>query len=456
MTALLAGCAGSAAPRAGADEALSPFDDGSSGARFVAFNSRVHDAGQGTEPMLGITPTGEYYTYSRQPSPDVRAGPLTIFHSADGQSWRPDFEAPASFDPDLVVDSDGTVWFDTYLLPTRCNLVAVKPAGSSQWTTNPHVCVGASTDRPRIVPLDQGRAFLYHSAMGRMGLLKTVDYGMTWTPVPLPPPSAEGDGFGDGGFWNRATGSVYFTFLQLHHESFAGNFAGSLVAGETTMSPGYMVSRDAGETWERGTFPITWTEANGGQVGPGGLTAGAADAAGNVYMAWAEMINGSSTVRLVASQDDGRTWSAPREVKSSGSQLFPALAAGRDGHVAVAFYESNERGRPDEVSDDADWRVAVSWTASWPPEGGFKHGHLSLAPMHHGPVCLTPDVQGAAEQSSCERSLGDFFDLQSLADGRVAAVWVDTVAVPDASPTAFGVTSCAILGDGSCPTLAAP
>lgn len=450
----LAGCIGAGDPAPGIEDPgqgpegqVSTWDAAANAlASPFAFNVLVDPEGTGTEPMLGVAPDGTLYTYSRRPSADgVQAGAMTVYASRDGGiTWASvGSPVPFSYDPDLVVDAQGTVWFDTYVVPTRCNSVAVLRAGQTDWTLNPHVCNGAAIDRPRIVPLGEGAAYLYHvssAVPGVMGILKTTDHGVTWTPIAHRLPDNVADGFGSGGFVNPVSGAVFLQHLQFRYDNVFGNVAGSLVAGTPVAVPGYTMTTDGGLTWQRQALPgIEWTEENAGQVGGTGFTDGASDDHGNVFMVWADGASGTSTIRLMHSPDDGKTWGPPVVVDASAtSKMMPNVVARGDGRVAVAYYEADEPGRPEAVSAQARWGVKVAWTedatAATPT---FQSANLSVAPNHQGPVC----THAATDARACgERQLGDFFDLQAMPDGRVAAVWASTTAVPGSTPTVFGVS----------------
>lgn len=444
---LLAGCTSPRPPGPPTAEDLAPPGF------LVLSNAIVDPDAVGTEPMLGEDGAGNLYTYSRRDTPDgVRAGPLLIYQSGDGgNSWAPEFDPGVpSHDPDLVGDVDGTLWFDTYVLETQCNYVAVRAADGS-WRANPAVCNGQSWDRPRIIPTHGGEAFLYHvslSSGGVMGVLRTTDHGLTW--LPLPPmrlPDNRTDGWGGGGFWNPVTDTVTFTFLQRAQRNVLENY----VQGPTTSYPAIASTRDDGLTWTVTRVPgVAWTDGNGAQVGAGGLVDGTADAAGAAYIAWAEMVDGTSAVHMASSTDDGRTWTTPVRVHAAGrSQVFPTIAAAGAGQVAIAYYEANEAGRPDEVSDQADWNVAVSWTSDGTaPSPTFQHGRLSSAPNHAGPLCIEASLGSSTACEGGRRPLDDFFDLDVLRDGRLAASWSSTLAEADATVTLVGVAQ-APWADGS-------
>lgn len=93
------------------------------------------------------------------------------------------------------------------------------------------------------------------------------------------------------------------------------------------------VSHDEGSSYSWFSIP--------GAPGVKGLTSGlelAIDYANNLYALWT---NGSQ-LELSESLDGGRTWGHPLEVAVPGLRQIdlPAIAAGPDGHVALAYYGS--------------------------------------------------------------------------------------------------------------------
>lgn len=433
VLAALAGCAGDA-PR---DEVLPDIPGEALGVPLVAGVTSIVDAQtQGGEPMLGVAGS-TLFTYSELPS-----GVERVYRSDDdGRTWRQLgaalVEPVQSIDADMVVDADGTIWFDTQA--TGCNYVAVSQDLGETWSSHPAVCLGPSRDRPRIVPTEGGTAYLYHTSGKNHVALKTTDHGLTWLPtgpIGALADAEEGHMWGGGGFWNRATGSTFFTFSLAVGPP-------SPILGDITYSPGFAVTRDGGLTFEVGRVPgVAWGLDQ--MIGVG-LTDGVADAAGNVYLTWAEMLDGSAVVRMSSSQDDGRTWSEPVRVDSTpGAKLFPTITATGPGQVAVAYYEADAPGAPEAVPDDAGWNVTLAWTSdALSPAPDLQHGRLSDAPHHIGPLCPDGLECGLGADS---RDLLDFFDLQPLPDGRVAAVWASTAqATSTSAVNVYGSTAEPIL-----------
>jgi len=80
---------------------------------------------------------------------------------------------------------------------------------------------------------------------------------------------------------------------------------------------------------------------------------------GATYVAWRQQLTASTAdIRMVRSTNHGATWSEPIVVRASGTQMMtPTLATGRDGSIAVTYYDT----RNDALADHALW--ADYWVA---------------------------------------------------------------------------------------------
>jgi hypothetical protein len=325
-----------------------------------------------------------------------------------------------NFDPDLAVDQDGTVWFSALWI--GCTSTAASRDGGKTWTANPAACNTLVADRQYVVPTTGGTAYLYSHQLPTFYQMaaKTTDYGKTWIPTaPVEPltnnPVMQSSGWGGGGFWNAATGSVFFTWTWGD-----GN-------------PGFGVSRDEGASWEVGSIP----SPGGARLGLG-LVTGAADEVGNVYLTWGEDMGEGQGVAiyLVVSQDDGKTWSGPMRVdEGNGSKVFPSVTAGPAGSVAVAYYEARDDAAfPSDVK--GPWNVTLSWSNdSLSPTPVFAHGTISQSPVKEGAIC----IDGTTCQG--DREFADYFQIHRLPDGRVGAIYNSLLDVKDTLVEVYAATT---------------
>lgn len=372
---------------------------------FTVVESVVAGDDGGSEPSLGVTPDGVLFT-------DLGSNVHRSFD--DGQTWE--FVANPSpmpnLDPDLAVDADGNVWESRLWL--GCAAVSVSRDQGATWTSNPAVCPLAGGDRQYVVPTQGGEAYLYFHQLPsfHQTATKTTDYGMTWLPTgPVESPDHVsfvngGSGWGGGGFWNEATGSVFFTFSYSHEQG------GDQLQG--TNGAGYSVTRDGGATWTARKA----ADLEGRLLGLG-LVTGAADDAGNVYLTWGEALGADGddvAIFVAASQDDGQTWSDKMRVDEGGnSSVFPVVVAGEAGRVAVAYYEGSEAAFPDGMQ--GTWNVTLAWTEDLFAGGPWSHGQLTTAPVKRGPICISGTT------CTGNREFADYFDAVRMPDGRVGVTY---------------------------------
>jgi len=388
---------------------------------------------------MGIAPDGTLYANGLAGTGGRDPG--AVYRSLDnGTTWErigtPTAPMP-NFDPDLAVARDGTVWFSSLWL--GCSSTAASKDAGKSWTTSYLGCVPAAGDRQYVIPTKGGTAYIYshHVPTLYQAVAKTTDYGATWTPSgfaeggPLAIAQNGQSGWGGGGFWNEKTGSVFATFTW--YSDIVANNAGTAT---TSWLPAAGVTRDEGKSWQLATAP----SAGGVAVGLG-LVVGAADEAGNVYLSWAEAKQKQMTVYLAVSKDDGKTWSKPIVVDDdAGSKVFPAIAAGDAGRVAIAYYHADQHDYPSNVPKDTHWNVTLAWTAdALNGTPTWERANLSTHSARTGPIC--PDG------STCQgnRQLLDYFALKVTPQGRVASVWTSTDDVAGKTVNVFGMTETPLL-----------
>lgn len=120
-------------------------------------------------------------------------------------------------------------------------------------------------------------------------------------------------------------------------------------------------STDEGLTWRYSYIPGSGRGASQHVNHP--FPVASVDTAGNVYVAWSEHVAGEGTwgevmrqvVRLAVSTDQGRSWRGPFDIGTtrSATSVLPAIQAGSDGRIAMAWYGTQEM-------EDASW-ISSSW-----------------------------------------------------------------------------------------------
>jgi hypothetical protein len=137
----------------------------------------------------------------------------------------------------------------------------------------------------------------------------------------------------------------------------------------------------------------------------------AADAKGKLHSAYEAMDASGKTpdVWYVASADGGKSWSKPADISNSpGISMDPAIAAGKDGSVVVAFTDTSGGDTHPDV-----WIVRSA-------DGGKSWGK---------PV----DVSNTPGESSAP-------DVKVAPDGTIHVIWLDTSAGAD-SPDVWATAS---------------
>lgn len=185
--------------------------------------------------------------------------------------------------------------------------------------------------------------------------------------------------------------------------------------------------------WRSVDHGTTWNET---LVRPGIGTlvqypVAAVDAAGAVYVAWAEdpsapadpgtpvgfavpRLAGIPHVYLAVSRDGGATFSEPRMLSSPDRPaLFPWVVAGDAGRVAVAWYDGVLPLPSDHVPNQ--WNVAVAMSVlADQPEPVFETFLATPRPIHLGSICTTGAFCYAPV---ADQTMGLFFQMALLPDG---------------------------------------
>jgi hypothetical protein len=174
---------------------------------------------------------------------------------------------------------------------------------------------------------------------------------------------------------------------------------------------------------------VTWADVHAVEVPqrPFIFPVAAVDDAGTVYLVYATGEPGPTGtgepldrnlavpgVFLLTSVDHGANWSSPQRLSPEGvPAVFPWIAAGGPGRVAVAWYEAEQpwpSGRLPNL-----WHVVVAMSTTGDrSEATFKSARVTREPMHVGGLCADG---GACTTSGGDRSMLDFFELRLLPDG---------------------------------------
>lgn len=160
---------------------------------------------------------------------------------------------------------------------------------------------------------------------------------------------------------------------------------------------------------------------------------GAVDNAGTVYVSWVDA--GTYSVFYSYSTDRGSSWSRPAQVNPPGTTaMLPAIAAGRAGDLAIAWYGTPGTLVPDYAPDSAKWNV---WTVrslnADSRRASFTLSRLSSTPVLRGPMATA--LNGAHNGR-----LFDEFDIGIAPSGALMATFNDNGRIADTSQLIGGVT----------------
>lgn len=384
------------------------------------------------EPTIGVLSDGMIFT--------VGEDGAAIASTDHGRTWRvvddPATRPKPDIDPFLWVDKTTDRVYNSRL-HIACTWLSWTDDQGASWTPNPVAgCRTPGHDHQKVTtgPPPEGVAttgypnlvyYVYNSFRGDgTFVLVSRDGGLTW-PVEqnAPPASCRGGIAGP-----VAVGPGGAAYLPKY----------------TCDGLGVSVSRDGGESW---TAAAELTDHG---APPWGIDPMAdVDEAGNVHAVWQA---DTGELYLASSRDQGDTWTTPLRVSAPGvnSTVFPDVAAGADGRLAVSYLGT--------TADDADW---PDHDPSYAPDDVVWHlwvGYVEDA-FAADPVVVshraTPDddpVQigciwhhGGTE--AC-RNLRDFNDMVHH-EGRLFIVYADgCAACDDAADSRDAETTVAILEEG--------
>lgn len=199
-------------------------------------------------------------------------------------------------------------------------------------------------------------------------------------------------------------------------------------------------SADGGLTWQ--TFPIAPL------FDTRSFSVGAADASGNLYVAWeqAQSLTGlyfepsqKGYIYMSRSTDDGQTWSAPKLVSDpTRTAIFPWIVAGAAGKVDIAYFTAqfvdgvgpNSLGPSDLGGPVTNWDVvmaqsidALATNPSWQRVTVVDNFHTGSI-CTSGIACVGPQQLGLGNAPTpFDRRYLDYFEMRADAAGNAYIVY---------------------------------
>jgi hypothetical protein len=325
---------------------------------------------------------------------------------------------------DFAIDDAGNVYFfdlgpvSPFALtgapvdaPGTCAAVTIwvtsyTAAGVHRWTRA--WPVDMNVDRPWVRAGKENQVFIAYNTCTGTAFYASTDGGQTWNGNVIPPhqfPCPLGN-LGQG--VNRS--DLYIA---------APCFDGSDLSSITVWS-----SHDSGATWDDGQkvplpdVPFNKTAGRGIEV----MNPPVGDEAGNVYVPFTHFLDAKNSQNAVfmGHRLPSGAWAPSVQVSAAGMNRLPWPAAGRGGHVGLAWYAANGTF---EHEADADWHLMAA--ASVDADAVDPHYQLAVADgsvLWHGRY---------------GRALGDFIETDITPDGKLAVVYAQR----NAGSSAGGVTT---------------
>jgi hypothetical protein len=342
---------------------------------------------------------------------------------------RPDPAGPGGGDTDIITDDQGFAYFTD--LESLLNLdCAVSNDGGQSWRRN-SVCVdtvgddrqwfaidngltGAATDNTVFLGYREELGIHIYSSPGSLGSADPIG-GFVYTDSATTPLALQGNPRCGQLRFDRVNRNLYYPCSADDH----------VVVTIGYVNPG----QRTGIAYHNVDLPVS--------PGGGGVDdlfpVVAADAGGNVYMAWVD--TNDNNVYYSYSTDGGEHWGAPVQVSGADafSNVMPWVQGGAAGRLAVVWY-----GSPSNIDSD----FMPSWYNNRQAATAFKwYGYASLItnaasatptfaqtkftdqPMNYGQIC-TGGI--GCTISGGDRTMADFFAVSlDRGDGAMRIVYND-------------------------------
>jgi len=123
---------------------------------------------------------------------------------------------------------------------------------------------------------------------------------------------------------------------------------------------------------------------------------------------------------LGISRDEGASWEVQQVTERDGCRVLPWIAAGDEGRIAMAWYDTNQTGNPNNL-DDAWWDFVVAISTNALDEDPIYEYVVVDPDAHHGSV-RTSGLDGD-DGPAPDRDLGDFIGIDIDEFGRAVCVF---------------------------------
>lgn len=408
------------------------------GHQTLAFNHTQDLGPGGGEPSMQDDGHGHIYITTPLGTGSIGGTGVKFWRSSDdGASFPEPVTTGGTLlggsDSDVASDaSGGNVWIAD-LAAAYSNVLHSTDFGKtfpSQSQTGPE------DDREWITPLGKSLILTYHDLAQNIPMIYiSTDQGATWAPggtagMVIAPGST---GFSDTKCNTLVSKPVTDAQGNLYILTNTSTLAEDLSVGCAAPAPldrlYLSVSHDGGHSFTTMLVnDISAASTGRAHSGTWGNTFNqlGIDAAGNLYIDAAGTLDGSAPLQnyLLVSTDHGRTFSAPiRTDASPDAQLFPAIAAGQKGQVAVGYYQGH---KPLNTADGSDFQFVIDETLN-ATSAHPTFTHSVLTPLkgttpHPDGICTAGIFCGTPLSAGGNRNLADFESMTVDPTGHLEVV----------------------------------
>jgi hypothetical protein len=416
--------------------AVRPARAADTGSGTLAFGL-THDLGAaGGEPSIQDDGRGHVYITTPQGIGSTNSGVLLSRSLNDGLT----FLAPQTTggvvgggDSDVTADVTGkNVWIAD-LAAAFTNVLRSTDLGATFPTQTQ---AGPEDDREWLTPLGKTLILTYHDFAGNIPVIFiSNDGGTTFAPggtngLIIGP---NDPGFADAKCNTLVSKPVTDSHGNLYVLTNTSTLAEDLAGGCATVTPldrlYLSVSHDGGHTFTT-TLINDISKATTGKAMSGSwghvFNQLGIDAGGNLYIDASGTLEGSLPLRnyLLVSKDHGKTFSKPILTHASpNAQLFPSIAAGQAGQVAVGYYQGT---KPDHHATGNDYQFVIDESfnavSAQPTFTRTVLKPLKGATPHPDGICTDGILCGTPASSGGNRNLADFESIAVDPNGHLEVI----------------------------------
>ena len=341
-------------------------------------------------------------------------------------------------DSDILADATGKNVYAADLAVSHANIVKSTDFGAT-WNSPAAGIGGLINDREWLTSIGPNLFLTYHDlANNAPEIWGSTDGGSTWLPLgfahtgqilaPTDPAFADNK---CNTLVSKPVADAAGTLYVLSNTSTAAeNAQVGCAAPPPALERFYlMVSKDGGNTFTSSLASDLTTGTTGNpKPGSWGHTFNqlAIDAGGNLYIDASGTLNGSLPLQnyLLVSKDGGKTWSKPIATHPSpNGQLFPSIAVGGAGQVAVGYYQGT---KPSHTASGNNFQFVVDQTFdaldATPTFTRTQLPPLKGTTPHPDGICTDGIFCGTPLSAGGNRNLADFESMAVDATGHLEVI----------------------------------